>query len=199
MRNRIGSAVRREKLWEFFGLTAILVGASALVAAQGSHEKIVPVSFTGGFETDPRDHGRPVVLIASALGVTEKVFREAFTHVTPAAAGDRPEPGQVRQNKEALLSALGPYGVTNERLDAVSDYYRYNPSRGEMWRSTPAKANAIVVDGVVTVFKITNPGSGYSSPPKVTVPGMGAFKATLRFTKRFDTNGSVSAITKLAR
>ena len=29
----------------------------------------VPVVFTGGYETDPRDRGRPVILVASALGV----------------------------------------------------------------------------------------------------------------------------------
>jgi hypothetical protein len=198
LRNRIGSAIRREKLWEFFGLIAILVGTSALVAAQNAREKLLPVTFTGGYETDPRDHGRPVNLIASALGVPEKVFREAFTHVAPAAAGGRPEPGQARLNKQALLRVLGPYGVTNEQLDSVSDYYRYNPERGEMWRCAPAKAFAIVVGGVVTGFKITNPGSGYSSPPMVSIPGMNGFKAkvTLVFSKRFDTNGSVSAITK---
>src|SRR5437667_1129886 len=91
----------------------------------------VPVVFSGGHETDPRDGGRPVVLIAAALGVTPEVFREAFSHVRPAPAGREPEPGQVRQNKAALLAALAKHGVTNEKLDTVSNYYRYARSRNE--------------------------------------------------------------------
>lgn len=196
MSNRIGSAARREKLVEFFGVTGVLIAASALVAAQNPPEQRLPVTFSGGYETDPRDSGRPVVLIASALGVSERVFRGAFAHVTPAAAGDRPEPGQVRLNKEALLRSLGQYGVTNDLLDSVSDYYRYNKSRGEMWRHTPATAYAIVSNGTITGFNVTNPGSGYSSAPAVSIPGMGSLKVkvTLTFSRRFDSNGSIGAI-----
>src|SRR5205823_915861 len=117
--------------------------------AAGAGETRVAVRFTGGHETDPQDHGRPVALIAAALGVPAEVFRAAFRNVRPAPAGQEPEPGQVRQNKEALLRALGPYGVTNERLDTVSNYYRYNRSRGEMWPTAPATADATVRNGVV--------------------------------------------------
>src|SRR6476620_1732883 len=95
----------------------------------------VPIVFSGGHETDPRDNGRPVVLIASALGVPPEVFRDAFSHVTPARAGQEPDPSQVNKNKAALLQALGPYGITNARLDEVSNYYRYNASAGEHWPS----------------------------------------------------------------
>src|SRR6059058_3191920 len=77
-------------------------------------DRQVPVTFTGGFDTDPRDHGRPVILVASALGVTADVFRDALSHVTPAADGRAPEPEQVRKNKRALLDALSKYGVTND-------------------------------------------------------------------------------------
>src|ERR1051325_7086572 len=77
----------------------------------------VPVVFSGGHETDPRDHGRPVVLVAGALGVQPQVFRDAFSHVRPAPRGTEPDPRQVRENKAALMSALGRYGVTNDRLD----------------------------------------------------------------------------------
>ena len=92
----------------------------------------VPVVFTGGHETDPRDRGRPVALVAAALGVPADVFREAFTHVRPAPAGTQPDPEAVRRNKDALMAALAPYGVTNDRLDAVSNHYRYVRSRGEL-------------------------------------------------------------------
>lgn len=44
----------------------------------------MPVVFSGGHETVGVDHGRPVVLIAAALGVKDEVFREAFSHVHPA-------------------------------------------------------------------------------------------------------------------
>ncbi|MBW7459054.1 hypothetical protein K0U00_33890, partial [Paenibacillus sepulcri] len=84
------------------------------------------VVISGGFDTDPVDHGRPVVLIAAALGVPTEVFREAFSGVTPAGAGSGgPTAEEAQQNKAALLKVLGSYGITNERLDEVSNYYRY--------------------------------------------------------------------------
>jgi len=154
-----------------------------------------PVTFTGGFDTDPRDGGRPVALIAAALNVPAEVFRKAFSAVRPAPAGQEPEPEQVRRDKQALMSALGPYGVTNELLDKVSNYYRYSRSQGEMWRHTPATAYATVRNGVVT-FTIANPGSGYSSPPKVTIAGMADLKVTasLSFAADFSKNGSIKEI-----
>ncbi len=157
----------------------------------------ITVSINGGFETDPRDKGRPVVLIAAALGVPADVFREAFSHVKPAGAGQQPDPEQVKLNKKALLDALGPYGVTNDLLDKVSNYYRYNGSAGETWPRTPATARAIIENGVVTGFVITNPGSGYSSIPTITVSGAGNITAvaTVSYTTNFATNGSVTAIT----
>lgn len=157
----------------------------------------VTVNIIGGFETDPRDHGRPVVLIAAALGVPTDVFREAFSHVSPAGAGQEPDPEQVKKNKQALLNVLGPYGVTNERLDEVSNYYRYNGSAGETWPHTQATAKAIVENGVVTGFVITNPGSGYTSTPTVEVTGAGSVSAvaTVSYTTDFATNGSIKVIT----
>ena len=156
----------------------------------------VPVIFTGGYDTDPRDHGRPVVLIAAALKVPDEVFRETFTHVTPAR-GREPDPEQVRRNKQALMKGLAKYGVTNERLDAVSNYYRYNGSKGETWRHTPAEAFATVKDGKVTLVTVTNPGAGYSSEPKATVTGAEGveLKVTLSYGTEFEKNGSVKEIT----
>ena len=156
----------------------------------------VIVTISGGFETDPRDKGRPVALIAMALGVPADVFREAFSHVTPAGAGEEPDPEQVKKNKQALLNVLGPYGVTNERLDEVSNYYRYNASAGETWPRTQATAQAIVENGVVTGFVITNPGAGYTSTPTVIVTGAGTVNAvaTVSYTTDFATNGSITAI-----
>src|SRR5580704_1098432 len=156
----------------------------------------VPAKFSGGHGTDRRDRGRPVVLIAAALGVSSDVFREAFSHVRPAPAGSRPAPDQVRRNKEALLDALGPHVVTNDRLDEVSNYYRYVRSRGEMWPTKPAQAYAEVKDGKIVRFVVTKGGAGYSSPPNVTVPGFDlASKVELSFGKKLETNGAVKAIT----
>ena len=44
-------------------------------------------------------------------------------------------------------ATLGRLGVTNERLDEVSDYYRYQPQRGQLWRTRSAKGYAPVEDG----------------------------------------------------
>jgi hypothetical protein len=159
----------------------------------------VPVKFSGGHETDRRDRGRPVVLIAAALGVPSDVFREAFSHVRPAPAGTRPTPDQVRRNKEALMNALGPHGVTNDRLDEVSNYYRYVRSRGEMWPTKPAQAYTEVKDGKIVRFVVTKGGAGYSSPPSVSVPGYDvATKVELSFGKKLENNGTVKAIKLVA-
>jgi hypothetical protein len=157
------------------------------------------VVISSGFDTDPQDHGRPVVLIAAALGVPTEVFREAFSGVTPADQGSGgPTSEEAQKNKAALMKVLAPYGITNERLDEVSNYYRYNGSKGETWKTTKATATAIVTNGVVTGVKITNAGSGYSSNPTVTVNGPKGkitATATVVYTKDFKTNGSISAIT----
>jgi hypothetical protein len=159
-------------------------------------ETRVEVTFSGGHETDPRDMGRPVALVAGALGVPPEVFREAFSHVRPAPAGQEPDPWQVQLNKQALMSALSPYGVTNDRLDTVSNYYRYVRSRGEMWPTTPAKAYAMVRGGVVIGVTVTDGGSGYSSPPEVTTAGMQGIKLTakLGFDGDFKKNGRVTEV-----
>jgi hypothetical protein len=179
--------------------TAVVVFApwhSWAQSNQGPATTRIPVVFSGGHETDPRDHGRPVVLIAAALGVPADVFRDAFSHVRPAPAGTAPDPRQVRENKAALLDALGPYGITNERLDTVSDFYRYVRRRGKLWHTKPASGYALVRDGKITSFVVTNGGSGYSSPPTVIVRDFegATAKVELSFSKQFAKNGSVASI-----
>jgi hypothetical protein len=179
-------------------LTLFATAGARAQSNSGASTTRVPVVFSGGHETDPRDRGRPVVLIAAALGVPSDVFREAFSHVRPAPAGTAPDPRQVRDNKAALMDALGPYGITNERLDTVSDYYRYVRRRGKLWPTKPATAYALVQDGKIVSFVVTNGGSGYTSPPTVTVrdfEGAGASaKVELSFSKQFVNNGSVASI-----
>ncbi|HEY2882053.1 MAG TPA: hypothetical protein VGJ15_06455 [Pirellulales bacterium] len=156
----------------------------------------VAVEFAGGHDTDPQDKGRPVVLVAGGLGVKPEVFREAFSHVKPAPAGTEPDPEQVRKNKAALMDALSKFGITNDRLDTVSNYYRYVRSRGELWTIKPARAYALVKDGAVIGFEIENGGAGYSSPPTVGVPKikMASPKVELAFSKELEKNGAVASI-----
>ncbi len=181
-----------------FALFSIALSPSHAHTGQSTTTTHVPAVFSGGHDTDPRDRGRPVVLVAGALGMPPDLFREAFTHVHPAPAGSRPTPDEARANKAALLAALGPYGITNDRLDTVSNYYRYVRSRGEMWPTRPARAYALVQNGAVTSYVVTDGGSGYSSPPAVTVPSVPAATATvtLSFSSDFDKNGAVAAIVK---
>jgi len=158
----------------------------------------VPVVFSGGHETDGRDRGRPVVLVAGALGVPPEVFREAFSHVHPAGPDSGgPTHEEARANKAALMSVLAKYGITNDRLDTVSNRYRYVRSHDEMWPTAPAVANALVQNGVVTGYEVVSGGFGYSSPPTVTVPNVKAApaKVELSFGKDFESNGAVSKIT----
>ncbi|MEI8283231.1 MAG: hypothetical protein WCG75_12560, partial [Armatimonadota bacterium] len=52
------------------------------------------VRVEGGHGTAEVDHGRPVILVAGGLGVPPQIFREAFSHVKPAPAGQEPDPEQ---------------------------------------------------------------------------------------------------------
>jgi hypothetical protein len=173
--------------------SVVSIGCAVAVRADGAH---VPLTISDGHEIGNNDYGRPVVLIAAALEVKPEVFREAFSGVTPARGG-KPTPEQARRNKEALMKVLQPHGVTNDRLDEVSNYYRYRPQEGELWTHTPAKAHAVVVDGKIKEIVVTDGGSGYSSPPTITVKGFeGAhFDVELHFGKDLKTNGSIASIT----
>jgi hypothetical protein len=134
-------------------------------------------------------------LVAGALGVKPEVFREAFSGVRPAKNG-KPSGEEARRNKEALMKVLQPHGVTNDRLDEVSNYYRYQPQRGQLWPTMEAKAQAIVEDGKIKQIIVTEAGSGYSSPPKATVEGVANVQlaVTLQFDKDFKKNGAVAAV-----
>lgn len=155
----------------------------------------IAVVFSGGHETEPVDRGRPVNLIAGALGVKPQVFRDAFSGVRPARGGG-PTGEQARENKRVLMAALGPHGVTNDRLDEVSNYYRYRPQRGEMWPTRKAEVYAIVENGSITRFEIADGGSGYHVAPIATIPGYEHItpRVDITFSADFDANGSVVAV-----
>jgi hypothetical protein len=183
-------------LWsgQFIGIVLVL-GLTTFDAMAEVIDSKVPVTFSGGHETDPKDHGRPVVLVAGALGVKPEVFRKAFSGVTPAR-GRGPTEEEARRNKEALMKVLGPYKVTNDRLDEVSNYYRYRPQEGELWPTKPAKAYAVVEDGKIKKLVVTEPGAGYSSPPKVTVKGFEKVRleAKVKFETDLKKNGGIESI-----
>jgi len=154
------------------------------------------VVIDGGYQIEGVDMGRPVRLIAAALKVKPEVFREAFSNVRPERGAGGPSPALARENKSVLLKALGKHGVTNERLDEVSDFYRYRPGRDELWKHSPAFVEAVVVNNEVTELKIVRPGSGYSSEPKISIIGYENLniKTTLRFTSDLKTNGSLASV-----
>jgi hypothetical protein len=172
-------------------------GSAAEVGNKGEKgsEQKVEVSFSGGHEIGKQDFGRPVPLIAAALGVKPDVFRKAFSGVTPAK-GRGPSGDEARKNKAALMKVLQPHGITNDRLDEVSNYYRYQPQRGELWPTTEAKAHAIVENGKIKKIVVTEPGAGYCSLPEVKVEGFPnvEFRVTLGFSKEFKKNGAVAAV-----
>lgn len=159
--------------------------------------KSYDVTINGGFDIGRNDYGRPVTLIAAGLDVTPEVFREAFSHVKPAPGGTHPSQKRQSDNKKALMNVLAPYGVTNARLDEVSNYYRYNPGAGEKWPIENATAQAIVEDGVLKGFIMTNEGSGYTSVPTVTVSGFGRVPvvATIEFSTDLKANGRITSLT----
>jgi hypothetical protein len=177
-------------------LAAALVVVTPACAAP-ARAQTVTLQISGGHATDPVDHERPVVLVAAGLGVPTDVFRAAFSGVHPAGPGSGgPTEQEAQANKAALMAVLAPYGITNERLDAVSNHYRYMASDGELWRHRPARATAVVRDGRVVSVRLLDGGAGYSSTPTVTVPG--ASSATVRATVSYGTDLATNgAITRL--
>ena len=162
-------------------------------------ETVVPVQISGGHDLGKHDFGRPVSLIAAALEVKTEVFREAFSGVTPAR-GRGPTGEEARKNKAALMKVLAPKGVTNDRLDEVSDYYRFRPESGKIWTNKAAVAHAVIVGGKIERIVVTEPGHGYCSIPKIVVPGFeqAEFETSLSYSTDFKKNGAISTI-KIAK
>lgn len=178
---------------------ALLLAIFLSQPATAPAEQHLPVTFTGGHDTYGPDRGRPVVLIAAALKVTPDVFRDAFSHVHPAPPGQQPDPDQVRKNKQALMDALSKYGVTNDRLDEVSNFYRYRQSPPNapptLWKNKPARAEALVKDGRLIEIKLLDPGAGYSSTPTATIDGLDTpLTVELAYGTDLETNGSIKSI-----
>lgn len=163
-------------------------------------ETRLAIQFNGGHDTDPRDHGRPVTLIAAALKVPQDVFRQTFKNVHPAGPGSGgPTEEEARQNKAALMAGLSPYGVTDERLNAVSNYYRYmKKNHDDLWQHRDAIAYAIVKDNKVVRFDIPDSGAGYTSQPKGTIASLPAVNVTgkLHFGTDLQTNGSIESLSQ---
>ncbi len=159
-------------------------------------ETTAQITITAGHDTVGQDRGRPIILIAAALGVPPETFRTAFSKVHPANTNVGPTRAEAQQNKHALLAVLAPLGITNERLDEVSNYYRYNRPAGDLWKHTEATAIANIQNGKVISITITNPGAGYSSPPELSLPNFPNLKLTptLTYTKDLKTNGNLAKI-----
>jgi hypothetical protein len=176
-------------------LCGIVVVLSNVLNLSFAAETKVPVNFSGGHEIAKNDFGRPIPLMAAALGVKPEIFREAFSGVTPAK-GRGPSGDEARKNKQALMKVLSPHGVTNERMDEVANYYRFRPQNNEFWPTTVAKAEAIVEDGKIKKVVVTEPGSGYCSPPTVKVEGFpdAKFNVELSFSRQLKKNGGVAKV-----
>lgn len=188
-------SIATTRRWMTTALVTTLATLAFFPTLTRADEKQAALTFSGGHAIGKDDFGRPVYLIAAALGVKPEQFREAFSGVTPAH-GRGPTGDEARRNKAALMKVLAPLGVTNDRLDEVSNYYRFRPQAGELWPTKPAKGYAVLTDGKVTKLVITDPGSGYNAPPDVTIPGVeGArLRVSLSFSKDLKTNGGVAGV-----
>lgn len=176
-------------------LVVIVLAMMAYPPSARAGAREVPLTFSGGHALGEGDFGRPINLMAAGLGVKPEQFREAFSGVTPAK-GRPPTRDEERRNKAALMKVLKPLGVTNERMDQVANYYRFRPQEGELWPTTPAKGYAVVEDGRVKKVVVTEAGSGYNTPPEVTVAGVEAvrLRARLSFGKELKKNGGVAGV-----
>ena len=73
-------------LFKFVGMLVAIMALASCRVGESADDMKIPIKFSGGHETDRRDGGRPVVLVAAGLGVSPELFREAFRGVTPARA-----------------------------------------------------------------------------------------------------------------
>jgi hypothetical protein len=176
-------------------VVAVVMAMMVLGPNARAAEKEVPLKFAGGHVIGDGDFGRPINLMAAGLGVKPEQFREAFRGVTPAK-GRPPTRDEERRNKAALMKVLKPLGVTNERMDEVANYYRFRPQEGELWPTAPAKGYAMVEDGRVKRVVVTEAGSGYNTPPEVTVVGVEGvrLKAKVSFGRELKKNGGVAGV-----
>lgn len=156
----------------------------------------VAAEISGGHETVPGDGGRPDALIAGALGIPEEAFRYAFSFVTPEPNGAE-HPATAQRNKSELLPRLAEYGVTNDRLDTVMNYYRYVPQSGGLWPTDAADVRVDIEGGKIVGFTVLSGGSGYTSTPTITVPGFGQVQADVKlgFSSDFSQNGTILSVT----
>jgi hypothetical protein len=179
------------------GTTVVaLAGCASPAATETSARHVVPVTLVGGFVIGANDYGRPVPLYASMLGVSPAVFRRAFSGVYPDAAHD-PTSVQQQDNKAALMSVLAAYQITNDELDRVANYYRFNSVAGQTWPHRQARAEAVVENGRVTSIRVLDGGAGYTTAPAGVIAGQPSAAAVARvvFTTSFATNGHIGTIT----
>jgi hypothetical protein len=173
----------------------VMLGITMAAATSRATETKVPVTFSGGHDIAKNDYGRPITLMAAALGVKPEEFRKAFSGVKPAH-GRGPTGDEARRNKDALMKVLKPLGVTNERMDEVANYYRFRPQNGELWPTKPAAAYALVEDGKIKKVVVTESGSGYCTPPQVAVKGFEKvpLEAKLKLLTDLKKNGGIESI-----
>jgi hypothetical protein len=174
----------------------IMLFAALMTNTSRAEETKVPVTFSGGHELSKNDFGRPINLMAAGLGVKPDEFRKAFSGVTPAR-GRGPTGAEQRRNKEALMKVLAPLGVTNDRMDEVANYYRFRPQNGELWPTKNAEAYALVDDGKIKKIVVTEPGSGYNTPPKATIGGFKSIRleAKIKYDINLKKNGGIEEVT----
>jgi hypothetical protein len=154
----------------------------------------ITMTITDGHDTDESDGGRPTILIAAALEVTQEQFQYAFSFVTPEDQGHLDDE-TAEANKAELLSRLEEYGVTNDRLDEVTDYYRYAPE-DPLWDVIPAEIEVTIIDDEVVEIEIIEAGAGYSSEPTLSVPGYDfTFTVEIEYGTDLRTNGNISSVT----
>ncbi|NQZ84340.1 MAG: hypothetical protein HRU03_01360 [Nanoarchaeales archaeon] len=154
------------------------------------------IDINGGYELDLEDKGRPTKLISEGLGISQEQFQYAFSFVTPAGAGRSPTKEEEEKNKIALMNVLEPLGISNDKLDEVSNYYRYRTEVNKKWRHVEAELYAVIIDGVVVSVEITNKGAGYTSKPSLSIEGFEDVELVpvISFSTHLESNGELSEV-----
>ena len=94
------------------------------------------------------------------------------------------------------MKVLAPLKVTNDRMDEVANYYRFRPQKGELWPTKPAEAYAVIDSGKIKEIVVTEPGSGYNTPPKATIDGFKNIRleSKIKYDKDLKKNGGIESV-----
>ena len=109
-------------------------------------------------------------------------------------------PAAPKQEAKATVNIDSSGAVTGTNLDSGGNFYATLPTvtlSAPDSGGTQAEAVASLTNGEVSLITITNPGSGYSSPPTLTIPKSTDDKSLFAASVSLDFDSATGTVTKV--